>query len=44
LKENAIKQTENEINQLTNQVFAAKNRMENLQAAQQNGLQRLGRY
>lgn len=41
LKENVIKQTENEINQLVNQVFAAKNRMENLQAAQQNGLQRL---
>ena len=41
LKENAIKQTENEISQLTNQVFAARNRMENLQAAQQNGLQRL---
>jgi len=41
LKENAIKQTENEINQLTNQVFATKNRIENLQAAQQNGLQRL---
>ncbi len=41
LKENAIKQTENEISQLTNQVFAAKNRMENLQVAQQNGLQRL---
>lgn len=41
LKENAIKQTENEINQLTNQVFATKNRIENLQAAQQSGLQRL---
>jgi chromosome segregation protein len=41
LKENLIKQTENEINQLTNQVFAAKNRIENLQAAQQSGLQRL---
>jgi chromosome segregation protein len=41
LKENVIRQTENEINQLTNQVFAAKNRMENLQAAQQNGLLRL---
>lgn len=41
LKENLIKQTENEINQLTNQVFASRNRMENLQAAQQNGLQRL---
>lgn len=41
LKENAIKQTENEINQLTNQVFATKNRIENLQAAQQNAIQRL---
>ena len=41
LKENAIKQTEKEISQLTNQVFAAKNRIENLQAAQQNAQQRL---
>ena len=41
LKENAIKQTENEINQLINQVFATKNKIENLQAAQQNGAQRL---
>lgn len=41
LKENAIKQTESEINQLTNQVFATKNRIENLQAAQQNAYQRL---
>ncbi len=41
LKENLLKQTENEINQLTNQVFAAKNRVENLQAAQQQSLQRL---
>ncbi|MDZ4070380.1 MAG: chromosome segregation protein SMC [Sediminibacterium sp.] len=41
LKENAIKQTENEINQLTNQVFATRNRIENLQAAQQNAVQRL---
>ncbi len=41
LKENVIRQTENEINQLTNQVFAAKNRIENLQIAQQNGLQRI---
>jgi chromosome segregation protein len=41
LKENAIKQTEQEINQLTNQVFAAKNRIENLLAAQHNGEQRL---
>lgn len=41
LKEHAIKATEQEINQLTNQVFAAKNKIENLQAAQQNGEQRL---
>jgi len=41
LKEQVIKQTEIEINTLTNQVFAAKNRIENLQAAQQNAQQRL---
>ncbi len=41
LKENAIKQTEAEINQLTNQVFAAKNKMENLQYTQQQAQQRL---
>ncbi|HXL56432.1 MAG TPA: AAA family ATPase, partial [Chitinophagaceae bacterium] len=41
LKENVIKQTENEINKLINQVFAAKNKIENLQAAQQNAAQRL---
>lgn len=41
LKENAIRQTETEINHLTNQVFAAKNKIENLQAAQQNAMQRL---
>ena len=41
LKEHAIRATEQEINQLTNQVFAAKNKIENLQAAQQNGEQRL---
>ena len=41
LKENAIKQTQQEINQLTNEVFAAKNRIENLQAAQQNAEQRI---
>lgn len=41
LKENAIKQTEAAINQLTNQVFAAKNRIENLQAAQNNAVQRM---
>ena len=36
LKENAIKQTENEIGQLINLVFAAKNKIENLHAAQQH--------
>jgi chromosome segregation protein len=36
LKENVIKQTEQEINQLTNSVFALKNKMENLQSLQQN--------
>ncbi|HEX6915467.1 MAG TPA: chromosome segregation protein SMC [Chitinophagaceae bacterium] len=41
LKENAIRQTEAEINQLTNQLFATRNKMENLQAAQQNAEQRL---
>ena len=41
LKDTAIKQTENEINQLTNQLFAAKNKFENLQHAQQSGQQRL---
>jgi len=41
LKEHAIKQTENEINQLTNQVFATRNRIENLQVAQQNAQQRI---
>ncbi|TXT30039.1 MAG: chromosome segregation protein, partial [Chitinophagaceae bacterium] len=41
LKEHAIRATEQEINQLTNQVFAAKNKIENLLAAQQNGEQRL---
>ncbi len=41
LKENAIKQTEQDINQLVNQVFAAKNKIENLQATQQHAEQRL---
>lgn len=41
LKDNAIKQTENEINQLTNQLFAARNKFENLQMAQTAGQQRL---
>ncbi len=41
LKENVIRQTEQEINQLTNQVFAAKNKIENLQASRTTALQRL---
>ncbi len=38
LKENVIRQTETEINQLTNTVFALKNKIENLQASQQNAV------
>ncbi|HMZ46077.1 MAG TPA: chromosome segregation protein SMC [Chitinophagaceae bacterium] len=41
LKENTIKQTDQEINQLTNQVFAIKNKIENIQIAQQNAFQKL---
>jgi chromosome segregation protein len=41
LKEGSIKQTEAEINQLTNEVFAAKNRIENLQAASLTATDRL---
>jgi chromosome segregation protein len=41
LKENLIKQTENEINQLTNQVFVTKNKIENLHAAQEQAQHRL---
>ena len=41
LKENAIRQTQNEINQLINQVFASRNKIENLQTAQQHAQQRL---
>ena len=41
LKEGNIKQTEAEINQLTNEVFAAKNRIENLQAASLTDTDRL---
>jgi chromosome segregation protein len=36
LKENLIRQTETEINQLTNNLFAARNKMENLQNMQNN--------
>ncbi|MDI9365072.1 MAG: chromosome segregation protein SMC [Flavobacterium sp.] len=41
LQEKAIKQTEIEVNQLTNQVFAAKNKIENIQAQQAATTQRL---
>jgi chromosome segregation protein len=41
LKENTIKQTEQEINQLTNQVFAIKNKIENIQITQQNAIQKI---
>ncbi|MDB5193116.1 MAG: chromosome partition protein smc, partial [Segetibacter sp.] len=41
LKENAIKQTQNEINNLTNQVFALQNKIENLNATQASSLKRL---
>ncbi|MBI3717925.1 MAG: chromosome segregation protein SMC [Sphingobacteriales bacterium] len=41
LKENAIKQTEQEINQLTNQVYALQNKMENLNGMENNAVQRL---
>lgn len=41
LKENAIRQTEQEIIQLTNAVFAAQNKRENLLASQQNAAARL---
>ena len=41
LQEKAIKQTDFEVNQLTNQVFAAKNKIENTQAQQSASAQRL---
>ncbi len=41
LQEKAIKQTEIDVNQLTNQVFAAKNKIENIQAQQAASAQRL---
>nr|MCU0335207.1 chromosome segregation protein SMC [Chitinophagaceae bacterium] len=44
LKENAIRQTEQEILQLTNAVFAAQNKKENLLATQQTALARLENY
>lgn len=41
LKEQAIKQTQQEINQLTNQVFALQNKVENLHAQQSTSRNRL---
>ncbi|MBV9963263.1 MAG: chromosome segregation protein SMC [Parafilimonas sp.] len=41
LKENLIRQTETEINQLTNNLFAARNKMENLQHLQQNATKQM---
>lgn len=41
LKENAIKQTQQEINSLTNQVFALQNKVENLHAQQASSAKRL---
>ena len=41
LKEQAIKQTQQEINQLTNQVFALQNKVENLHALQSTSRNRL---
>lgn len=40
LRETALRQTEQEIQQLTNTVFSLQNKLENLQAAQEIGLQR----
>ncbi|MEO7309539.1 MAG: chromosome segregation protein SMC [Chitinophagaceae bacterium] len=44
LKENAIRQTEQEILQLTNNVFAAQNKMENLLASQNTAAVRLATF
>jgi chromosome segregation protein len=41
LKENLIRQTEAEINQLTNNLFASRNKMENLQNTQQNAARQI---
>lgn len=40
LRETALRQTEKEILQLTNEVFALQNKLENIAASQQTGLQR----
>ena len=41
LRENKLRETEREIQQLTNEVFALQNKMENLQASQSSSQQRL---
>jgi chromosome segregation protein len=41
LKENVIRQTQQEINNLTNQVFALQNKLENLTAMQNNSQKRM---
>jgi chromosome segregation protein len=41
LKENAIRQTQNEINTLTNNVFSLQNKIENLHASQSSAAKRL---
>ena len=44
LKENEIRSTEQSINTLINEVFANKNRLENLQSAQANAITKLAEY
>ena len=44
LKENEIRSTEQSINTLINEVFANKNRLENLQSAQSNAVTKLAEY
>jgi len=44
LKENEIRSTEQSINTLINEVFANKNRLENLQSAQVNAVAKLAEY
>ena len=44
LKENEIRSTEQSINTLINEVFANKNRLENLQSAQSNAVAKLAEY
>ncbi len=44
LKENEIRSTEQSINTLINEVFANKNRLENLQAAQTNAIAKLAEF